>query len=56
MRLNRSFAKQDPPKPIDALRKLGPILLSEPIQFLISFTSAPTFSQMAEILLIDETL
>ncbi|MNR26196.1 hypothetical protein D3C85_1433920 [compost metagenome] len=51
-----SFWKQEPPKPTEALRNFGPILLSIPIAFATSFTSAPVFSQSSESAFIDDIL
>mmetsp|Transcript_10105 Transcript_10105/g.30644 ORF Transcript_10105/g.30644 Transcript_10105/m.30644 type:complete len:230 (+) Transcript_10105:980-1669(+) len=50
-----SFWKQEPPKPTDACRNLGPMRGSEPQDREISETSAPVASHNAEIELIDET-
>lgn len=49
-----SFWKHEPPKPTEARRNLGPIRESTPIACATSSTSAPVFSQSAEIELIDE--
>ena len=49
-----SFLKQDPPKPMLALRNLLPMRLSIPTIFATSETSAPVFSQTAEMALIVE--
>mmetsp|Transcript_8269 Transcript_8269/g.28399 ORF Transcript_8269/g.28399 Transcript_8269/m.28399 type:complete len:251 (+) Transcript_8269:821-1573(+) len=51
-----SFWKQDPPKPTLAFRNLGPILESAPMHLAISDTSAPVFSQRAEMELMEEIL
>jgi hypothetical protein len=44
-----SFWKQEPPKPTEALRNFGPILLSVPIALATSSTSAPVASHRALI-------
>ena len=49
-----SFWKQEPPKPTEAFKNLGPIRESLPIALATSSTSAPVASQRAEIELIDE--
>ena len=49
-----SFWKQEPPKPIEAFRNLGPIRESPPIARATSSTSAPVASQRAETELIEE--
>ncbi len=51
-----SFWKQEPPKPTEAFRNFGPILLSIPIALATSFTSAPVFSQSSDIALIEDIL
>merc|ERR1719473_70182 len=53
-RLRMSFWKHEPPKPTDALRNLGPMRESTPIEWATSSTSAPVASQRAEMELIDE--
>ena len=50
-----SFWKQEPPKPTDAFKNLGPMRLSKPIAFATSFTSAPVFSHNSLKALIEET-
>src|SRR5438876_12015957 len=54
MRLNMSFWKQEPPKPMEAFRNLGPTRESLPMAAATSSTSAPVASHRAEIELIDE--
>ena len=49
-----SFLKQDPPNPTLALRNLGPMRESMPMAWATSVTSAPVFSQRAEMVLIEE--
>ena len=49
-----SFWKQEPPKPTEACRNLGPILESIPIAFATSDTLAPVASQRADKELIDD--
>ena len=49
-----SFWKQDPPKPTEACRNLGPILESIPIAFATSDTFAPVASQRADKELIED--
>ncbi len=51
-----SFLKQEPPKPMLALRNLAPIRLSMPTARATSVTSASAFSQRAEMALIEEIL
>ena len=48
--------KQLPPKPTEASRKWGPILLSVPIAFDSSLIEAPDFSQSADKLFIEDIL
>src|SRR5574343_22592 len=50
-----SFWKHEPPKPTEAFKNLGPILLSNPIAFATSLTSAPVFSHNSLNALIEET-
>merc|ERR1719352_1904871 len=53
-RFRMSFWKQEPPKPTDDLRNLGPMRVSTPIECATSVTLAPVTSQRAEMLLMLE--
>ena len=50
-----SFWKQEPPKPTEALRNLGPMRESNPTAWATCCTSAPVSSQSADIAFIDDT-
>lgn len=49
-----SFWKQEPPKPTEALRNLGPMRESHPTAFATSSILAPVASHMAESALMEE--
>ena len=53
-RLRMSFWKQDPPKPTDARRNLGPMRESKPTACATSSMFAPVASQIAESAFTDE--
>ncbi|OQC72630.1 MAG: hypothetical protein BWX45_00848 [Deltaproteobacteria bacterium ADurb.Bin002] len=50
-----SFLKQDPPKPMPALRNLAPMRLSVPTACATSEMSASAFSQSADMELMEDT-
>jgi hypothetical protein len=50
-----SFLKQEPPKPMPALRNLLPTRLSIPTALATSDTSASVFSHRADMELIEDT-
>ena len=53
-RFRISFWKQDPPKPTEAFRNLGPMRLSVPMECATCVTSAPVASHRADMALMEE--